>query len=436
MEQNKIIAIVLLLGLAIGAGAGYMLAPQDSAIVDEDGVITITVTQSPLEGKTLKYGDLYAATSELETGVPLAEEIILVDLNNFAAQLGYDVEFQALVDESSGQAAIHLEKVQGYKSMGVNLIIGGRWSSMAQASLSYVDQNDMLLFSPSSTSPLLALSDDNLFRLCPIDNLQAPAMAEMLWSYGIEAVIIMQTADAYGDGVYNIIKDEYTDRGGVIIERIRYAIESTEFSNYLATADDLVKDAIDTYGEEHVGVLLVATGGAVTMASQAPDFPAIYGLTWFGCDSTSLVQQFIDDTPEQAEHLKIFSTNASPGESVKYTDLDDRYRALTGMQAGYYVTTTYDISWLLASTILQTQSMDALDVIPVIDDIAYNYIGASGWCQLNEDGDRFGSDYLIWGYGLNAEGELDNVCYGIYQTITGEVTWYTDVLGYNVPGHD
>ncbi len=435
-KQTRIIAIVLILGLTIGLGAGYMLTPKDSGVIDEDGVKTVTVIQTPLEGQTIKYGDLYATTSELETGVPLANEITIVDINNFAEQLGYDAEFEALVDDSTGQAATHLEKIQGYKAIDVDLVIGGRWSSMAQAALNYVDQNDMLLFSPSSTSPLLALPDDNLFRLCPIDTLQAPAIAEMLWSYGIDAVIIMQTADAYGDGVYNILKTDYTDRGGVIIERIRYAVEATEFSNYLQTAEDLARDAVETYGKEHVGILMVATGGAVTMVSQAPDFPIIYDLAWFGTDSTSLVQQMIDDATEQADHLKVFSTNASPGESAKYNDLDTRYRALVGQQPGYYVTTTYDLSWIIASSVLQTQSMDAEDNYPIIDDIANNYWGASGWCRLNENGDRYGSDYLIWGYGPNSEGEIDNVCYGVYQSGTGEVVWYNEALGYNPPGHN
>ncbi|MBN2335016.1 ABC transporter substrate-binding protein [Candidatus Bathyarchaeota archaeon] len=434
MEQSKLIAIVLVAGLLVGAGAGYTFAPK--AATNGDGTNTVTVEKAPLDGKTVKYGDLYASTGELETAVPLVNEIILPDINGFAEQLGYDVEFEGLIDEASGQAATHLEKIQAFKTMDVNLIIGGRWSSMAQASLSYVNQNNMLLFSPSSTSPLLALPDDNLYRMCPIDTLQAPAMAEMLWSYGIEAVIVMQTADAYGDGVYNIFNTEYPARGGVILERIRYAVEATEFSNYLATAEDIAKDAVEQYGEEHVGIILVATGGAVTMVTQAKDFPSIYSVKWFGCDSTSLVQQFIDDASEYADHLKIFSTNASPGESAKYSDLDASYRALVGQQPGYYTTTTYDISWVLATAVLESQSTDAVDVVPIIDDVAYNYWGASGWCRLNDDGDRYGSDYLIWGYGPNAEGELDNVCYGIYQSATGEVVWYSDVLGYVPPGHN
>ncbi len=426
MDQKQLIVVILLVGI-IGVGVGYTFAPKGTEIQ------TVTV-QAPLEGVTVQYGDIYGTTTELETGVPLQEQIIMKDINALAEQLGYDVSFQALVDDAGGQVATHLEKIQGFKSMGVSLVIGGRWSSMAQGALNYVTQNDMLLFSPSSTSPLLALPDDNLFRLCPIDTLQAPAMAEMLSSYGIKAVILIQTADAYGDGVYNIFETEYQDRGGVILERIRYAVECNEFSNYLAIAEDVAAEAVEEYGREHVGVLLVATNGAVTMVTQAPDFPVIYSLKWFGCDSTSLVQQMIDDATEPASHLKIFSTNASPGESDKYNDLDARYRSLVGQQPGYYVTTTYDISWIIATAVLEAQSAEATDVIPLIDDVAYNYWGASGWCRLNENGDRYSSDYLIWGYGENEEGEVDNICYGIYKSSTGEVTWYIDVLGYVPPG--
>lgn len=435
MEQNQLIAIVLVLGLAIGGGAGYMLAPKE--VVSENGdSTTVTVDKIPISGTTVQLGRIADGAGSLETVTPLTHELIEPDINAYYEKLGYDVEIEFLIDEGGGQAAVHLEKVQGFRSMDISTFIGGGYSSMAQAALSYCNENDMLMWSPSSTSPLLALGDDNLFRLCPTDALQAPAMAEMLWSYGIEAVLVIATGDAYGDGVYNIFESEYNERGGVVIERIRYAVESTEFSNYLATGNDLVKPYIEEYGQEHVGVILVASSGATTMVTQAPDFPELYGLVWFGTDGTSLSQTLIDDAGEQSTHLKVLSTNASPGSSAKYNKLDAEYRALVGQQPGYYVTTAYDISWILAQAVVDTQSSVGIDLIPTMDDICYNYWGTSGWCRINEDGDRYGSDYLIWGYGPNAEGVTDNICYGVYKTTSGEVTWYADVLGYIPPGHD
>ena len=89
--------------------------------------------------------------------------------------------------------------------------------------------------------------------MCPDDTIQAPAIAAMLKAHGIQAVVVMQRGDAWADGIYNYFEPAYTNAGGVIIEKIRYAGEATEFSNYLQTAEDLVAGAIATYGVEHVG---------------------------------------------------------------------------------------------------------------------------------------------------------------------------------------
>ena len=115
--------------------------------------------------------------------VPFLEEIMQVDLNEYSAKLGHDTTFTYLIDQADSQAAIHLEKVQSFKSMGIEIFIGGPWSSMAQASLSYVNENDMLMVSSSSTSPMLAIENDRLYRICPTDFVQAPAIAGVSFQF-------------------------------------------------------------------------------------------------------------------------------------------------------------------------------------------------------------------------------------------------------------
>jgi branched-chain amino acid transport system substrate-binding protein len=155
----------------------------------------------------------------------------------------------------------------------------------------------------------------------------------------------------------------------------------------------------------------------------------IYGLKWFGSDGTSLTQQFLDDAPTQSTHLRIYSTLAAPAESSKYTDLYDRYFALVSQPYGYYTAATYDIGWVLTSTILQAQSTDALDIVPLQAVTSFNSFGASGWNKLNEAGDRAGSNYQIWGYGDLGSGP-QNVVYGLYDAITDKVSWNTEYLGF------
>jgi branched-chain amino acid transport system substrate-binding protein len=416
--------VLLVVGLVVGAGAGYFMAPKETVVEDGDGG-TVTVEVAPLAGMNIQLGYISSTTVGLETAVPLVEDIMAVDYNDYLDKLGMDTTVEFLIDDATGQAAVHLEKVQGYKSMDVNVFIGGGWSSQAQAALSYCNDNDMLMWSSSSTSPLLAIADDNLYRMCPTDLIQAPAIAEMLWSAGLEAVIVIQRGDAWADGIYNYLEPAYTAKGGVILEKIRYAGEATEFANYLQTAEDIAQDAVAEYGEEHVGVEIISFSEFVVMMSQAQDFPTVYDLTWFGSDGTTLSQQACDDAPEQVEHLKVHSTYAAPADSDKFNDLYERYFALVAQPFGYYSACSYDIGWVLIESMMNTQSLDATVLIPVQHRTAYNNFGASGWNQLNEDGDRYGSNYQIWSYKYDGDVVIPYVS-GLFDGITGQVTWYVD----------
>ena len=246
---------------------------------------------------------------------------------------------------------------------------------------------------------------------------------------GVKYIVVIHRGDAWADSIWKSFEPHFTAAGGVVLERIRYAGEATEFANYLRQAEDKLAPAVAQYGDDACGVAIISFPEAVTMVTQAEDFPTIYGVKWFGSDGTSLTKQFIDDAPKQATHLKIFSTIAAPAESVKYKDLYDRYFTLTAQPYGFYTACTYDIAWIIAKAILEAQSIDPSIIIPLIKPIAYDYFGASGWCRLNEAGDRAVSNYQIWGYGDIGSGP-QMATYGLYDAITDTVIWNTKYLGY------
>jgi len=131
------LAIVLLVaGLIVGGGIGYFAAPAPTP----GGSVTVTVTgagtvvkEAPLKGATVKFGYIASSTTGLETGKPYHEQIVAPGLNEYADLMGYDVSFEYLIDDATGQAQVHLEKIQGFKSTGVTIVEGGGWSSQAQA---------------------------------------------------------------------------------------------------------------------------------------------------------------------------------------------------------------------------------------------------------------------------------------------------------------
>jgi ABC-type branched-subunit amino acid transport system substrate-binding protein len=253
--------------------------------------------------------------------------------------------------------------------------------------------------------------------MCPTDLIQAPAISRMLLSRGIEAVIVIQRADAWADGIYTYFEPAFEAEGGVILEKIRYAGEATEFANYLQTAENLAKDAVAEYGAGKVAIEVIAFSESVTMVTQAEDFPTVYSLPWFGSDGTSLTQQHVDDAPRQSVHLGLFSTVAAPAASEKFTSLWDRYEALVNQPYGYYSACAYDIGWILTNTILEAQSSDAMDILPLQETAAFNMFGASGWNKLNVDGDRYGSNYQIWSY------DPEPYVVGLYDGVTDSIVW-------------
>jgi branched-chain amino acid transport system substrate-binding protein len=429
MKGNNLAIILLVVGLVVGAGAGYFLAPGGGDVE----TITETVEVAPLKGKTVQLGYISSTTVGLETSQPHIEEIMTPDYNEYAAMLGYDVDFEFLIDDAQGQAAIHLEKVQGFKAIDVNVFIGGGYSSQAAGAMSYCNDNDILMWSASSTSPTLAIANDNLLRMCPTDLVQAPAISRMMESHGIEAYVQIQRGDSWADGIYNILAPHWAENGGVELDKIRYAAEVQEFSSYLQQAENSLSAAVEEYGLEHVAIDVIGFNEVATMIQQAVDYPTVYSVVWFGSDGTALTPQIEDDAPEQAAHIKLYSTLAAPAESEKYLDLDARYQPLVGIPYGYYTACTYDIGWILVETILESQSTDALTLIPLQYTTAFNSFGASGWNKLNADGDRYASNYQIWTYQLDPDGGGSEYVAGVYDFVADTVTWNTQAIGYVPP---
>jgi branched-chain amino acid transport system substrate-binding protein len=427
-----LVAAVLVVGLIVGAGAGYYMAPSGDGGGGE--TTTVTVEKHPLDGKTVQVGYIASTTAALETTVPLVEDLTGAHINEYMDKLAYDVEVEFLIDTADGQAAIHLEKVQGFKSMDVEIFQGGAWSSQAQAALGYVNDNNMLMISSSSTSPLLAIENDRLYRTCPTDFVQAPAISNMWKSWGAEAILIVQRGDSWADGIYNVLMPELEAQGIEVIDRVRYAAEVTEFSSYLATMDNLLGEAIAEYGAERVGVQTMYFDEGVVLVSQTGDYPNTREVVWMGTESSGRSQRMLDDGAGLQADLGGFSSLMTPAKSWKWERMDEEYFDLVAQPASFYTAADYDAAWCLVLSVLETSSVVADDVVEAWPDVPRNFWGASGWVDLDDNGDRKPGIFDIWGF--TADGE-DFTSYGQYNGIEIVVNWDDATLaanGFTRPG--
>ena len=86
-----------------------------------------------------------------------------------------------------------------------------------------------------------------------------------------------------------------------------------------------------------------------------------------------------------------------------------------------------DAAWVISMAVIETKPsfvvpVDAVDIIEVLPDIASRYYGYSGWCLLDEFGDRALVNYEIWGYDIVGS-DYDFFMYGWYDLQTDTVYW-------------
>jgi len=426
MSQNSqtMLAVLLVVGLVVGAGVGYFMAPQGGGEIEYVDVPGDTIEVHPLAGKTIKWGVTASNTIGLETTQPLVEDIIEPDLNDYVDLLGLDITIDLLVEDNQGTASIALEKTQTYKAMGINIVQGHGWSSQCGSALSYVNENDMIMISASSTSPLYAIPDDMLFRTCPTDFVQGPAIATMFKTWGIEAVLTMHRADAWGDGIWNVLEPLWEPNGIEDLGRIRYAGEVTEFSSYLDQANTIITEAIETYGIDKVGMQFFSFDEERTIQSQAADYPNLMGIIWMSTESRGRDQLMVNEVGDLAVPTRHFSSLMGSDEaSFKFMSLDERFMEETERRASFYTGTSYDSNWMILKAVLETGQIGATPIADVFIDLSYEYHGTTGWVSLDENGDRQAQMFDIWGYYFNADGDPDFRKWGRYDGQAIDVTW-------------
>jgi branched-chain amino acid transport system substrate-binding protein len=348
----------------------------------------------------VKIGVIYASDATFPGSQPVLETAT-TDINSYCENLGYDIEFEFIVTSAEANADIHLERVQEFYDQGINLLIGGMWSSQAARSLDFVNENEMILFSPSSTLPSLAIPDDNLYRLTSDDLEQSKAIAAILEDREINSIVVLQIELDVINGVYNSVKYTSNERGIHVFPATIYPYGSRDntgydFSTYLAEAESTAEDAI-TAGD-NVALLILGFHETAGILNQVYDNPTLYpsldSITWYGWQATSNSVIIESEAWDAAAKYELLSTSVAPTRSAKWYEFVDEL----GYDPGFYQACLYDIAWIYAKAVLEASTTNTVNVESMLYDVTDQYYGVTGWCNLNEAGDRSPLDFDIVGF--------------------------------------
>jgi ABC-type branched-subunit amino acid transport system substrate-binding protein len=262
--------IILIVFLAV-----FIVPKQPSIEPDEStlsGEIEIGVISSTLNDVT-----------EYEYLSGLAVE----QLNKICNESGLNASFKFIVVSGEGSAAKALEYTQSFHETGVDLLVGGGWSSQLWSMKSYVETRGMLVVSPSSTNPQEPMiQDDSIFRLTPHDYMIGKIMAHVAYDYGVENMIILERDDSWAVGVGDWFVEEYESLGGDVFERVKYPpATASEFSEYLNKVENSLEEK--SIFDEDMGVFLLSFSETSAILNELVGYPSLVNVTWFSTDAVA-----------------------------------------------------------------------------------------------------------------------------------------------------
>jgi len=242
------------------------------------------------------------------------------------------------------------------------------------------------MMSPSATNPDLTKQGSKVFnRLVFTDAAQGKFAAEYLYNnLGIKKLAIMHDGQAYGQGLAQVVNDEFKNLGG---EVVAFEAITPGESDYSAPLADIAAKSPEA----------LYYGGYVAEAVVLVNQMKTSGLTdaiFFGDDGT-FGQDYLDRTGANGEGS--YSTSLIPPASPARTKFDEAYKAAYATDAGKlspYTWTAYDSAAVLIDNIKKVGIMgsDGNMYIPrgaLVDAVrsTKDYQGLSGVVTCNAVGE-------------------------------------------------
>ena len=386
--------------------------PQLSSNYDEDGRKEFVVGAIlPLTGSFSSIGkSIKVALEKAEYDVNKHFE----DINSSSSSS----HFNLLMANSKTSREESLAAIKKLHENGATIIVGPSISSTVDAAREYADANNIILISYSSTSPLLSIEGDNLFRLVPDDTNQGKIVAERMISDGIKVIVPIWRGELYGNELYKSTKSHFEKLGGKVEEGINYKPYTGKFAtslhriNFLMWNQELeklnviVSDAVKKYGANSVGVYVISFDEITPILIQSPLYENLGKVRWYGSDKIAQNHQITKNVDSALFAMKVNLSNplySIDSESKKSHDLKEVLeKQLHEVSSITYPAIAYDSYWIAALSLDKNSTFNygnenlTKSFKEIIVETAESFDGISGKIKLNKAGDRIGRNYDFW----------------------------------------
>ncbi len=386
----RIISRVILCGLVlafIGQAGGDQSAQLHSHRVFKVGVLV------SLTGSGFSLGRSTVAALQI------AEEQIKAEA--ITQHGGY--RFKFFVRDTQQNPSKALEAIQDLDKRGVQIIIGPQTSSEVRMIKPYADEHNILVISQGSTASSLSIPDDNIYRLCPDDRLEAEAIVALMQHDGIQHIVPLWRNDAGNNGLHDSVQAAFEALGGTVASGFRYEPSTTDFSAATSSIATQIAGLIGGgTNPSTIAVYLAAFDEVVGIFNAAHSLGAPLSTTkWYGSDGVALSAALTGDATAAAFAASVDYPNPIFGlpDSLQseWQPIADEIEVRTGIKPDAFALSTYDGLFVIQRALEDVgdlKNFAAFKAAFVSE--ADQYQGITGSLALNLAGDRANGDFDFW----------------------------------------
>ena len=415
MKNRKALALIAILAL-VAAACGGSDGGSDDAVVEVETTEAPATTEAPTTtaapapaGDPLILASLMPLSGDLASlgpGIALGAALAVEQINAAGGINGQPVQ---LIEGDSGcDGAVALTSLNDVIAQGAQGVMGAACSGTSLAILDTAIAAEVVMVSPSNTSPQFTKIDKKGFyaRTAPSDLLQGDVLASLLVEDGVQTVSIISRADSYGRGLAEATAAAFEAAGGTVKTIVYHATDATEFTSEVTAVGKGAPDAF-------VGILFTETGCGVLQ----PAFEqGLLDTPWYMTDGVkdaglaslcglgTALDGFKGTAPgsaagEAKDAFEAAYAGVSADGSPTFIFAPQAYDAVMLMAisaAANGVTGPEIASGLVAASSGGEKCIGVACIALAADGVDVDYVGASGEVELNAVGDPTAATYDIW----------------------------------------
>ncbi len=322
-----------------------------------------------------------------------AAEFAVEDFNLYASQIGANLTVNMVAKDTMNSDAVAIHLLQDFREQDVNLIVGLPFSSYITLSYDYIHDNDMVVLSHAAQAAEKEI-DDNIFRIIPNGGREMGAVSSVVSNAGIDTLVIVSAGSIWGDSLVRSISSIFD---GEVIRAVRHDY-SLEYAADIALLDIVISNLVDKHGADKVGILFISDNEIIPLIQEMASYDSLNSVRWFGINNHANHDYMLADpvVVGLADAAQFTAVQYMSPDNSKTHSLNERFMEVYGVMPGTYGHAAYDAVWLLATTILQTQSTDTATLVKAIPLVADHTMGVSGHLELSEGGDLNGGSFETW----------------------------------------